>query len=94
MRAAESGHNETVQTLIAAGADMNIQAVKVLVSCHIFVYCFMLTQLSLTISHVSLQIDAVCMFQLNQPNILVSCYNVIFLKQLNYINFYIHRCLE
>ena len=47
MRAAEGGHNETVQTLIAAGADLNIQAVKVLyiASCHIFVCCFMLTQI-------------------------------------------------
>ena len=39
MRAAEGGHNETVQTLIAAGADLNIQALKVLLAT--FVYCFM-----------------------------------------------------
>ena len=41
MRAAESGHNETVQTLIAAGADLNIQSVEVLLAT--FVYCFMFT---------------------------------------------------
>ena len=29
MRAAEGGHNETVQTLIAAGADLNIQSFMV-----------------------------------------------------------------
>ena len=30
MIAARGGHNETVQTLIAAGADLNIRSVKVL----------------------------------------------------------------
>ena len=46
MIAARSGHNETVQTLIAAGADLNIQSVKVFLAT--FVYCNMFTQLSLT----------------------------------------------
>ena len=46
MIAAEGGHNETVQTLIAASADLNIQSVKVLLAT--FVYCYMFTQLSLT----------------------------------------------
>ena len=50
MRAAKGGHNETVQTLIAAGADLNIQSDEVLLAT--FVYCFMFTQLSLTISHI------------------------------------------
>ena len=44
--AAIGGHNETVQTLIAASADLNIQFVKVLLVT--FVYCYMFTQLSLT----------------------------------------------
>ena len=48
MRAARGGHNETVQTLIAAGADLNIQ-VKVLFATFV---CFIFTQLSLTISHI------------------------------------------
>ena len=50
MRAARGGHNETVQTLIAAGADLNVQSDQVLLA--IFVYCFMFTQLSLTTSHI------------------------------------------
>ena len=45
MIAARGGHNETVQTLTAAGADLNIQS-KVLLAT--FVYCYMFTQLSLT----------------------------------------------
>ena len=36
MIAARGGHNETVQTLIAAGADLNIRSVKVLF-CYIFI---------------------------------------------------------
>ena len=43
MIAAKGGHNETVQTLIAAGADLNIQSVTVLLAT--FVYCYMFTQL-------------------------------------------------
>ena len=46
MIAAKGGHNETVQTLIAAGANLNIQSVKVLLAT--FVYSYMFTQLSLT----------------------------------------------
>ena len=47
MIAARGGHNETVQTLIAAGADLNIQSVKVLF-CYICLFCYIFTQLSLT----------------------------------------------
>ena len=39
MIAARGDHNETVQTLIAASADLNIQTVKVLLAT--FVYCYM-----------------------------------------------------
>ena len=43
MIAARGGHNETVHTLIAAGADLNIQSVKVFLAT--FVCCYMFTQL-------------------------------------------------
>ena len=40
MIAAKGGHNQTVQTLIAAGADLNIQSVKVLLATFVyFVTC-------------------------------------------------------
>ena len=42
MIAARGGHNETVQTLIAAGANLNTQ-VKVFLAT--LVYCYMLKQL-------------------------------------------------
>ena len=45
MIASRGGHNETVQTLIAAGADLNIQVEVLLVT---FVYCYMFIQLALT----------------------------------------------